>query len=195
MDNVIEAMTEISSSGNEISKIIKSIDDIAFQTNLLALNAAVEAARAGEAGAGFAVVAEEVRNLASRSADAARNTASLIENTTRNIHSGSQMVNFTAENFKVVSDHSTKVAQLIGEVAEASKEQSQGISQISQAVHELDQVTQSNAASAHESSVIATTLGTQEDKLVDTISEINVLISGRSAHPDPAKKYLALPEK
>ncbi|MDR2387852.1 MAG: methyl-accepting chemotaxis protein, partial [Deltaproteobacteria bacterium] len=147
MDNVIEAMAEISSSGSEIGKIIKSIDDIAFQTNLLALNAAVEAARAGEAGAGFAVVAEEVRNLASRSADAAKNTANLIENTTRNINSGSQMVNFTAENFRVVTDHSNKVAQLIGEVAEASKEQSVGIEQISKAVNNLDRVTQANAAS------------------------------------------------
>jgi methyl-accepting chemotaxis protein len=183
MDNVIEAMAEISSSGNAIGKIIKSIDDIAFQTNLLALNAAVEAARAGEAGAGFAVVAEEVRNLASRSADAAKNTANLIENTTRNITSGSQMVNFTAENFKTVTDHSNKVAQLIGEVAEASKEQSQGIEQISKAVNNLDRVTQANAASARESSSIAGTLGDEEAKLNDTINEINSLVSGHRAAP------------
>ncbi|MDR1309752.1 MAG: methyl-accepting chemotaxis protein [Deltaproteobacteria bacterium] len=196
MDNVIEAMAEISSSGNEIGKIIKSIDDIAFQTNLLALNAAVEAARAGEAGAGFAVVAEEVRNLASRSADAAKNTASLIENTTRNIDSGSQMVNFTAENFKVVTDHSTKVAQLIGEVAEASKEQSQGIDQISKAMNDLDRVTQANAASAKESSGIANTLGDEEAKLMETIAEMNSLISGSQApgRPPQGHHYEALPE-
>ncbi|MDR3134991.1 MAG: methyl-accepting chemotaxis protein [Deltaproteobacteria bacterium] len=196
MDNVIEAMAEISSSGSEIGKIIKSIDDIAFQTNLLALNAAVEAARAGEAGAGFAVVAEEVRNLASRSADAAKNTASLIENTTRNIHSGSQMVNFTAENFKVVNDHSAKVAQLIGEVAEASKEQSQGIGQISQAVNNLDRLTQANAASAQESSSIANTLCIEEDKLESTIEEINSLVNGyRKPARQPNRKYQALPER
>jgi methyl-accepting chemotaxis protein len=197
MDNVIEAMSEISSSGSEIGKIIKSIDDIAFQTNLLALNAAVEAARAGEAGAGFAVVAEEVRNLASRSADAAKNTANLIENTTRNINSGSQMVNFTAENFKVVTDHSNKVAQLIGEVAEASKEQSQGIDQIAKAVNSLDQVTQANAASAEESANIANTLGEEEGKLVNTIEEINSLISGSRAAEGhkPRMTYQALPEK
>ncbi|MDR1297459.1 MAG: methyl-accepting chemotaxis protein [Deltaproteobacteria bacterium] len=186
MDNVIEAMAEISTSGNEIGKIIKSIDDIAFQTNLLALNAAVEAARAGEAGAGFAVVAEEVRNLASRSADAAKNTASLIENTTRNINSGSQMVNFTAENFKVVTDHSNKVAQLIGEVAEASKEQSQGIGQISKAVNDLDRITQANAASAKESSGIAETLEGEESKLLDTVNEIDVLVKGEKAAGEEA---------
>ncbi|MDR2368972.1 MAG: methyl-accepting chemotaxis protein [Deltaproteobacteria bacterium] len=194
MDNVIEAMSEISTSGSEIGKIIKSIDDIAFQTNLLALNAAVEAARAGEAGAGFAVVAEEVRNLASRSADAAKNTATLIESTTRNINSGSQMVNYTAENFRVVTDHSNKVAQLIGEVAEASKEQSVGIEQISKAVNSLDQVTQANAASAEESSHIADTLGAEEEKLVSTIEEINTLVSGTRGHAPLAHNYPALPE-
>jgi methyl-accepting chemotaxis protein len=204
MDNVIEAMGEISSSGTEIGKIIKSIDDIAFQTNLLALNAAVEAARAGEAGAGFAVVAEEVRNLASRSADAAKNTANLIETTTRNIDSGSEMVNFTAENFKAVTDHANKVAQLIGEVAEASKQQTMGIDQISKAVNSLDLVTQHNAESAKQSSEIASNLGEQEDKLLETVNEISSLVSGSnksrsmdysSSQSKGKTSYPALPER
>ncbi|MDR2386786.1 MAG: methyl-accepting chemotaxis protein, partial [Deltaproteobacteria bacterium] len=126
MNNVISAMDQIAVSGNEIGKIIKTIDEIAFQTNLLALNAAVEAARAGEAGAGFAVVADEVRNLAIRSADAAKNTADLIAATISNINSGSEMVHSTSQNFQTVSDQTSKVGQLVSEVAEASREQSQG---------------------------------------------------------------------
>ncbi|MDR3204458.1 MAG: methyl-accepting chemotaxis protein [Deltaproteobacteria bacterium] len=181
MDNVISAMGEISVSGNQISKIIKSIDEIAFQTNLLALNAAVEAARAGEAGAGFAVVAEEVRNLAIRSADAANNTASLIESTITNINSGSNMVNHTAENFRQVDEQVTEMARLVAEVAEASKEQSLGIEQISKAVNHLDQVTQANSASAQESSTIASTLNQEESKLQETIYDIDVLVKGKSA--------------
>jgi methyl-accepting chemotaxis protein len=180
MDNVISAMKGISDSGNEIGKIIKSIDEIAFQTNLLALNAAVEAARAGEAGSGFAVVAEEVRNLAIRSADAAKNTAKLIETTIANINAGSKMVNDTAHSFLVVTDNSKKVANLIGEVAEASKEQSMGISQISKAMGEIDRVTQINAASAQQSAEIAQTLNEEEEKLKETIEDINTLVSGHA---------------
>jgi hypothetical protein len=178
MDNVIGAMREISESGDEIGKIIKSIDEIAFQTNLLALNAAVEAARAGDAGAGFAVVAEEVRNLASRSADAAKNTARLIETTISNINGGSRMVNDTAENFRVVTENSGKVAALITEVAEASKEQSQGIDQIFKAMTAIDHVTQANAVSAQQSLEIASTLGREQGKLRETILDIDQLING-----------------
>ncbi|MDR2456632.1 MAG: methyl-accepting chemotaxis protein [Deltaproteobacteria bacterium] len=180
MDNVISAMKGISDSGNEIGKIIKSIDEIAFQTNLLALNAAVEAARAGEAGSGFAVVAEEVRNLAIRSADAAKNTAKLIETTIANINAGSKMVNDTAHSFLVVTDNSQKVANLIGEVAEASKEQSLGITQISKAMGEIDRITQINAASAQQSAEIAQTLNDEEEKLRETIEDINTLVSGHA---------------
>jgi hypothetical protein len=183
MDNVIQAMSGISISGNEIGKIIKSIDDIAFQTNLLALNAAVEAARAGEAGAGFAVVAEEVRNLAIRSADAAKNTASLIETTIKNINSGSDMVNSTADNFRLVAEHSSQVAHLIGEVADASKEQSMGIEQISKEVNSMDSVTQANATSAKQSSSIAAVLTQEEEKLQETILEIDFLVNGKIIPP------------
>jgi methyl-accepting chemotaxis protein len=178
MTAVIKAMEEISTSGAEIGKIIKTIDEIAFQTNLLALNAAVEAARAGEAGAGFAVVADEVRNLAIRSADAAKNTADLIASTISNINSGSQMVNDTAENFRTVEDHSAKVAALLGEVTEASKEQAQGIGQITTAMTEMDKVTQSNAASSEEAASAAGDLSSHAGNLLESVNELNTLVNG-----------------
>ena len=183
MANVIRAMEEISVSGNEIGKIIKTIDEIAFQTNLLALNAAVEAARAGEAGAGFAVVADEVRNLAIRSADAAKNTADLIAATISNINSGSEMVAATAESFQTVESHSSKVAELLAEVAEASKEQTQGISQINTAMHEMDKVTQTNAASAEESASSASQLSLQAAHLLEAVDELTGMVHGKSAGP------------
>ena len=181
MAKVIVAMEEISRSGNEIGKIIKTIDEIAFQTNLLALNAAVEAARAGEAGAGFAVVADEVRNLAIRSADAAKNTADLIAATISNINSGSEMVNTTAEIFKSVEANAAKVAELVSEVAEASKEQSQGISQINSAMSEMDRVTQTNASSAQEAANAAGQLSLQAGNLMTAIHELNVMAHGAEA--------------
>jgi methyl-accepting chemotaxis protein len=182
MAKVIEAMEEISHSGNEIGKIIKTIDEIAFQTNLLALNAAVEAARAGEAGAGFAVVADEVRNLAIRSAEAARTTADLIAATITNIDSGSEMVNATAEAFKAVEASSSKVAGLVSEVAEASKEQSQGINQITKAMSEMDRVTQTNAASAEESASAAGHLSQQAGNLLAAVEEMRAMAHGAETH-------------
>ena len=181
MGKVIGAMEEISHSGHEIGKIIKTIDEIAFQTNLLALNAAVEAARAGEAGAGFAVVADEVRNLAIRSAEAARNTSELIAATITNINSGSEMVNATAEAFKAVETSSLKVAGLVSEVAEASREQSQGISQITIAMNEMDKVTQSNAASAEESAGAAGQLSLLAGNLLSAVREMRIMSQGRGA--------------
>ncbi|UQZ90072.1 hypothetical protein C4J81_13015 [Deltaproteobacteria bacterium Smac51] len=178
MGGVIRAMDEISISGNEIGKIIKTIDEIAFQTNLLALNAAVEAARAGEAGAGFAVVADEVRNLAIRSADAAKSTSDLIAQTISNINSGSEMVHATAEGFKTVESHASKVAELLAEVAEASKEQSQGIGQITTAMTEMDKVTQSNAASAEESASAAGQLSLQAANLLTAVDDMTGLVHG-----------------
>jgi methyl-accepting chemotaxis protein len=178
MTNVIGAMEQIASSGNEIGKIIKTIDEIAFQTNLLALNAAVEAARAGEAGAGFAVVADEVRTLAIRSAEAAKNTADLNASTIVNIKSGTEMVSSTSANFQTVSTHSVKVAHLVSEVAEASKEQSQGINQIATAMTQMDKVTQSNAASAQESASAATELATQASALMEAVDHMSSIVHG-----------------
>ena len=183
MTKVITAMQEIESSGNEIAKIIKTIDEIAFQTNLLALNAAVEAARAGEAGAGFAVVADEVRNLATRSAEAAKNTADLIDATISNITIGSEMVNQTAANFNHVGERTGKVAQLVGEVAEASKEQSQGIGQINDSMNAMDKVTQSNAVFADESATAAQNLSHQADGLLTAVDELSGLIHGGNTLP------------
>src|SRR5512140_2827122 len=151
MGKLTESMGEITKASEETSKIIKTIDEIAFQTNLLALNAAVEAARAGEAGAGFAVVADEVRNLAMRAADAAKNTANLIEGTVKKIKEGSGIVDKTGAEFVQLSDSAAKMGGLISEMAAASNEQAQGIEQINKAVSEMDKVVQVNAANAEES--------------------------------------------
>ena len=151
MEKLTRSMEAISLASEETSKIIKTIDEIAFQTNLLALNAAVEAARAGEAGAGFAVVADEVRNLALRAAEASRNTASLIEGTVTRVGDGVDLVTRTSEAFAAVSANSEKIGGLIGEIAGASSEQAQGVGQINAAVSEMSAVTQQNAAIAEES--------------------------------------------
>jgi methyl-accepting chemotaxis protein len=193
MSAVIKAMEEISKSGTEIGKIIKTIDEIAFQTNLLALNAAVEAARAGEAGAGFAVVADEVRNLAIRSADAARNTADLIAETISNINSGSQMVGDTAESFKIVEEHAGKVAGLLSEVAAASKEQSQGIVQISAAVTKMEEVTVSNATKADDSANEADRLSRQSGYLSTAVQDIVTLVRGADGQAPAGQSRPAAP--
>lgn len=201
MAKVIKAMDEISISGNEIGKIIKTIDEIAFQTNLLALNAAVEAARAGDAGSGFAVVADEVRNLAIRSAEAAKSTAGLIETTISNIKSGSEMVQTAAQAFHLVRGHSSKIAELLAEVAEASKEQAQGIGQITSAMNQMDKVTQSNADSAEESAGAAGELSSEAGQLLHAVADLKALIqvrrteSGRGLRPqNPASlKVKSLP--
>ena len=165
MGDLTGAMTGISDASEETQKIIKTIDEIAFQTNLLALNAAVEAARAGEAGAGFAVVANEVGNLAMRSADAAKNTAALIEDTIKKVAGGSSLVEKTGGEFKEVAESSGKVSVLISEIDVASSEQSKGVEEINKAVAEMDKVTQQNAANAEETASASEEMSAQTQEL------------------------------
>ena len=179
MQDLITSMQDISKASEETQKIIKTIDEIAFQTNLLALNAAVEAARAGEAGAGFAVVAEEVRNLAMRSAEAAKGTADLIEGTVKKIKDGSDLVTTTNEAFTEVATSASKVGELVGEIAAASNEQAQGIEQINKAVAEMDKVTQQNAANAEESASASEELNAQAEQMKGAVSELVALVGGR----------------
>ena len=181
MQELTRSMAAITKSGEETSKIVKTIDEIAFQTNLLALNAAVEAARAGEAGAGFAVVAEEVRNLAMRAADAAKNTASLIEGTLKSVREGSEMVSNTNEAFAEVAASSGKVGELIGEVAAASKEQATGIAQVNTAANEMDKVVQQVASSAEESASAAEELSAQAEQMKTFVNELVLMVRGGSA--------------
>ncbi|MBN2331717.1 MAG: hypothetical protein JXO49_00425 [Deltaproteobacteria bacterium] len=170
MTELKDAMGEISAASDQISKIIKTIDEIAFQTNLLALNAAVEAARAGEAGAGFAVVAEEVRNLALRSAVAARDTSVLIEDTVQKTKRGIDLVSRSVDGFATVSEQVDNVNRLTGDISQASREQAHGIEQINYAISEMDKVTQHNAATAEEFAAAAGEMTSYADELKDVVS-------------------------
>ncbi|MDR2339603.1 MAG: methyl-accepting chemotaxis protein [Deltaproteobacteria bacterium] len=181
MRQLSTAMEDIAASGMEIEKILKVIDEIAFQTNLLALNAAVEAARAGEAGAGFAVVAGEVRNLAVRSAEAAKNTANLINQTIHNIESGSGLVKTTASQFSEMVGRITRAAEIFSTVAKASKEQAQNVSLLNTAVLEMDAVTQNNASAAQETSEAATGLTEQVHILNKDMDHLLALANGDRA--------------
>jgi methyl-accepting chemotaxis protein len=178
MNSMAGAITEITKTSEETGKIIKTIDEIAFQTNLLALNAAVEAARAGDAGAGFAVVANEVRNLALRAAEAARNTNGLIENTIKAVKQGNELTAATREAFRENVENAGKVAQLIEEIASASQEQAQGIAQINGAVSEMDKVTQQTAANAEESASASEELTAQAEQMKGYVRDLAAVISG-----------------
>jgi methyl-accepting chemotaxis protein len=171
-----EAMDSIKSAGGEITKIIKTIDEIAFQTNILALNAAVEAARAGEAGAGFAVVAEEVRNLAHRSAEAARETAAKIENSNQRSEHGIRLSERVGNNFNEITQRARKLDTMIQEIADAAKQQSQGIETINAEISRIDQITQSNSASAEETASSSAELQSQADRLREAVEELNRMV-------------------
>ncbi len=181
MKEMKTAMGAIQASSAEVSKIIKTIDEIAFQTNLLALNAAVEAARAGEAGLGFAVVAEEVRSLAQRSVLAARETAQKISDSTAKSEQGAKISEKVAKSLDEITAKARQVDELIAEIAVASQEQSQGIDQVSRAVSDMDRVTQANAATAEETSAAASELDNQTGQLKAVISELIQMVNGSAS--------------
>ncbi len=181
------AMTEIQAASQDITKILKTIDEIAFQTNILALNAAVEAARAGEAGMGFAVVAEEVRNLAQRCAAAAKETAVKIEDSVNKSQQGTAISADVAKSFATIQEQIRTLDSLVNEIALASKEQSEGIAQVNIAVGEVDKVTQSNAAIAEESASAVVELNGEAESLTQTVGQLLRVIGGRRSN-DPIGK-------
>ncbi len=192
MHKLNEAMIGINESSDQISKIIKVIEEIAFQTNLLALNAAVEAARAGEHGKGFAVVADEVRNLAQRAAQAARETTGLIEDSVNKAKEGTNVADDVGKALGGIVNDITKVTELINGIATASEEQAQGVDQVNTAVSQMDQVTQRNAATAEESASAAEELSAQAESVKGIVRELAVMVgedshqsSGRSPRPRP----------
>jgi len=161
-----------------MSKIIKTIDEIAFQTNILALNAAVEAARAGEAGMGFAVVADEVRNLAQRCAQAAKDTAALIEESIAKSNDGKTKVDQVAVAIHAITEESGKVKTLVDEVNLGSQEQARGIEQIGKAITQMEQVTQRTAANSEESAAAAEELNAQSETLKDVVVRLSAMVGG-----------------
>jgi methyl-accepting chemotaxis protein len=178
MNRMSAAINQIKSSSDSTARIVKTIDEIAFQTNLLALNAAVEAARAGDAGKGFAVVAEEVRNLAMRSAEAAKNTAGLIEDAVKNSERGVAINTEVLKNFEDIAGKINKVSQVVAEIAAASEQQDQGISQVNKAVEQLNQVTQHNAANAEESASAAQEMSSQSEEMRSMVASFKLTGTG-----------------
>jgi methyl-accepting chemotaxis protein len=189
MGRMATAITEIQSAADETAKIVRTIDEIAFQTNLLALNAAVEAARAGDAGRGFAVVAEEVRNLAMRSAEAARNTSALIQESVVKAQSGVTTASEVESSLAQMQSAVKNLGDLVQQVAEAVQTESERIEQINQALAQIDDVTQSNAASAEESAASGEELSAQATELGRMIGDL-VAVIGSAAQ----KALVAGPE-
>jgi hypothetical protein len=184
MKNLIRNMEETSSASENVSRIVKSIDEIAFQTNLLALNAAVEAARAGEAGAGFAVVADEVRKLALRSAEASNHTQEMVKGILLKIEAGARLIRETDTKYRDAALRIHKVAELIEEISNASAEQTKGIERVNQTVAEMDRVTQDNAAHAEQSASAAVELETQAEQMEVILRELIAIVGAKEQGAD-----------
>jgi methyl-accepting chemotaxis protein/methyl-accepting chemotaxis protein-1 (serine sensor receptor) len=181
LGDMMTSMHEIDASSQRISRTIKVIDEIAFQTNILALNAAVEAARAGEAGMGFAVVADEVRNLAQRCAQAAKDTAALIEESITKTSDGSRKLNEVAEVFRGITENTVNVKTLVDEVSHGSQEQARGIEQISKSISEMEQLTQSVAANSEESAAASQQMSAQAESLRAIVDKLQSLVGSSAA--------------
>jgi methyl-accepting chemotaxis protein len=181
LESMVVAMGDIKASSDKVAKIIKVIDEISFQTNILALNAAVEAARAGEAGMGFAVVADEVRNLAQRCAQAAKDTAALIEESIVKSNDGKIKVDQVAVAIRAISGESARVKTLVDEVSLGSQEQTRGIEQVAKALTQMEQVTQQSAANAEESAAAAEELTAQASTLMDVVGQLSAMVGAAAA--------------